>query len=291
MARRRSNRISTFGSQLTSIVSVSLVLLILGVLGLVAIAGRSGADMLKSNLGFIVKVERGAPESELNRLKQVFASAPFVASYVYSSSDEILASESQYLGEDITSLIDVNPYGAEFDVKVKPEYASVDSIESVSAMVAADKAVEEVLTETSMIAAVNSTLGRLTWILLAVATALLVISIVLINNTVHLAVYSRRFVIHTMKLVGATASFIRRPFIVAGAVNGLVSAAIASMILVVMVVYVSNVDPLLASAFTFRLCALVVAAIFVVGVLICTLASMFATNHYLRADYDDMFMK
>ena len=291
MARRRSNRISTFGSQLTSIVSVSLVLLILGVLGLVAIAGRSGADMLKSNLGFIVKVERGAPESELNRLKQVFASAPFVASYVYSSSDEILASESQYLGEDITSLIDVNPYGAEFDVKVKPEYASVDSIESVSAMVAADKAVEEVLTETSMIAAVNSTLGRLTWILLAVATALLVISIVLINNTVHLAVYSRRFVIHTMKLVGATASFIRRPFIVAGAVNGLVSAAIASMILVVMVVSASNVDPLLASAFTFRLCALVVAAIFVVGVLICTLASMFATNHYLRADYDDMFMK
>lgn len=291
MARRRSNRISTFGSQLTSIVSVSLVLLILGVLGLVAIAGRSGADMLKSNLGFIVKVERGAPESELNRLKQVFASAPFVASYVYSSADEILASESQYLGEDITSLIDVNPYGAEFDVKVKSEYASVDSIESVSAMVAADKAVEEVLTETSMIAAVNSTLGRLTWILLAVATALLVISIVLINNTVHLAVYSRRFVIHTMKLVGATASFIRRPFIVAGAVNGLVSAAIASMILVVMVVYASNVDSLLASAFTLRLCALVVAAIFVVGVLICTLASMFATNHYLRADYDDMFMK
>ena len=291
MAQRRSTRISTFGSQLTSIVSVSLVLLILGVLGLVAIAGRSGADMLKSNLGFIVKVERGAPESELNRLKQVFASAPFVASYVYSSSDEILASESQYLGEDITSLIDVNPYGAEFDVKVKPEYASVDSIESVSAMVAADKAVEEVLTETSMIAAVNSTLGRLTWILLAVATALLVISIVLINNTVHLAVYSRRFVIHTMKLVGATASFIRRPFIVAGAVNGLVSAAIASMILVVMVVYASKVDPLLASAFTFRLCALVVAAIFVVGVLICTMASMFATNHYLRADYDDMFMK
>lgn len=291
MARRRSNRISTFGSQLTSIVSVSLVLLILGVLGLVAIAGRSGADMLKSNLGFIVKVERGAPESELNRLKQVLASAPFVASYVYSSADEILASESQYLGEDIISLIDVNPYGAEFDVKVKPEYASVDSIESVSAMVAADKAVEEVLTETSMIAAVNSTLGRLTWILLTVATALLVISIVLINNTVHLAVYSRRFVIHTMKLVGATASFIRRPFIVAGAVNGLVSAAIASMILVVMVVYASNVDTLLASAFTFRLCALVVAAIFVVGVLICTLASMFATNHYLRADYDDMFMK
>lgn len=291
MARRRSNRISTFGSQLTSIVSVSLVLLILGVLGLVAIAGRSGADMLKSNLGFIVKVERGAPESELNRLKQVFASAPFVASYVYSSADEILASESQYLGEDITSLIDVNPYGAEFDVKVKSEYASVDSIESVSAMVAADKAIEEVLTETSMIAAVNSTLGRLTWILLAVATALLVISIVLINNTVHLAVYSRRFVIHTMKLVGATASFIRRPFIVAGAVNGLVSAAIASMILVVMVVYASNVDSLLASAFTLRLCALVVAAIFVVGVLICTLASMFATNHYLRADYDDMFMK
>ena len=291
MARRRSNRISTFGSQLTAVVSVTLVLLILGILAIAGIAGSTGADMLKSNLGFIVKVERQAPETEINRLKQTMNTAPYVASYVFSSAEEIMAAESEYLGEDITSLIDINPYGAEFDVKVKPEYASVDSIEVISASFSGDSAVETVLTESTIAAAINSTLERVGLMLVIVAVALLVISIVLINNTVHLAVYSRRFVIHTMKLVGATGSFIRKPFVMAGAVNGVISAAIASVLLVGMLAYGSKVDPLLASCFSVELCAVVIAGLAVAGVVICTLASLFATNRYLRANYDDMFMK
>ncbi len=291
MARRRSNRISTFGSQLTAVVSVTLVLLILGILAIAGIAGSTGADMLKSNLGFIVKVERQAPETEINRLKQTMNTAPYVASYVFSSAEEIMAAESEYLGEDITSLIDINPYGAEFDVKVKPEYASVDSIEVISASFSGDSAVETVLTESTIAAAINSTLERVGLMLVIVAVALLVISIVLINNTVHLAVYSRRFVIHTMKLVGATGSFIRKPFVMDGAVNGVISAAIASVLLVGMLAYGSKVDPLLASCFSVELCAVVIAGMAVAGVVICTLASLFATNRYLRANYDDMFMK
>ncbi len=291
MARRRSNRISTFGSQLTAVVSVTLVLLILGILAIAGIAGSTGADMLKSNLGFIVKVERQAPETEINRLKQTMNTAPYVASYVFSSAEEIMAAESEYLGEDITSLIDINPYGAEFDVKVKLEYASVDSIEVISASFSGDSAVETVLTESTIAAAINSTLERVGLMLVIVAVALLVISIVLINNTVHLAVYSRRFVIHTMKLVGATGSFIRKPFVMAGAVNGVISAAIASVLLVGMLAYGSKVDPLLASCFSVELCAVVIAGMAVAGVVICTLASLFATNRYLRANYDDMFMK
>ncbi len=291
MARRRSNRISTFGSQLTAVVSVTLVLLILGILAIAGIAGSTGADMLKSNLGFIVKVERQAPETEINRLKQTMNTASYVASYVFSSAEEIMAAESEYLGEDITSLIDINPYGAEFDVKVKPEYASVDSIEVISASFSGDSAVETVLTESTIAAAINSTLERVGLMLVIVAVALLVISIVLINNTVHLAVYSRRFVIHTMKRVGATGSFIRKPFVMAGAVNGVISAAIASVLLVGMLAYGSKVDPLLASCFSVELCAVVIAGMAVAGVVICTLASLFATNRYLRANYDDMFMK
>ena len=291
MARRRSNSISNFCSQLTAVVSVTLVLLILGILAIAGIAGSTGADMLKSNLGFIVKVERQAPETEINRLKQTMNTAPYVASYVFSSAEEIMAAESEYLGEDITSLIDINPYGAEFDVKVKPEYASVDSIEVISASFSGDSAVETVLTESTIAAAINSTLERVGLMLVIVAVALLVISIVLINNTVHLAVYSRRFVIHTMKLVGATGSFIRKPFVMAGAVNGVISAAIASVLLVGMLAYGSKVDPLLASCFSVELCAVVIAGMAVAGVVICTLASLFATNRYLRANYDDMFMK
>lgn len=291
MAKRRANRISAFGSQLTAIVSVTLVLLILGLLAVVGIAGQSGADALKSNLGFIVKLERSATENQINRLKQTFNTASYVSSYVYSSPEEILASESQYLGEDIAAMLDVNPYGAEFDVKVSPEYASVDSIEAVAFALGSDEAVETVLTESSMIATVNSTLGRVSWILLGVALALLIISIVLINNTVHLAVYSRRFVIHTMKLVGATGGFIRRPFILAGALNGLISGVVASLLLTAMLSYGANIDPFIAACFSWKLCGIVILSMIVVGVVICTLASIFATNRYLRADYDDMFMK
>lgn len=291
MTQRRSNRISTFGSQLTSIVSVSLVLLILGVLALTGIAGRTGSDMLKSNIGFIVKLDRSASETDANRLKKNFNKAPYVASYVYSSADEILASESEYLGEDIMTLVDVNPYGAEFDVKVRPDFAVADSIAAISESLAEDAAIAEVLTESTMIAAINSALERLTWILAAIAAVLLVISAVLINNTVHLAVYSRRFVIYTMKLVGATGGFIRRPFILAGAFNGLISAAVASVLLICGVLYASNVDPVVASLFNPMLCGVVIGLLFIVGAFICTVASVFATNRYLRATYDDMFMK
>lgn len=291
MAQRRSNRISTFGSQLTSIVSVSLVLLILGVLALTGIAGRIGTDMLKSNIGFIVKLDRSAADPEVNRLKHLLNDAPYVGSYVYSSADEILAAEAEYIGEDIMSLVDVNPFGAEFDIKVRPEYAHADSIFAISESLATDPAVSEVLTESTMIESINSMLERLTLILVAIAAVLLVISVVLIYNTVHLAVYSRRFVIHTMKLVGATGAFIRRPFIVAGAINGLISAAIASVLLICGSLYAASVDPMLEAVLTPARCAIVVAFVFVAGVLICTTASVFATNRYLRATYDDMFMK
>lgn len=291
MAKKRANHISTFGSQLTAIVSVSLVLLIIGVLSVIALAGQSGAEILKRNIGFVAKIERTVSDADINRLKQYFNTAQYVDSYVFSSADEIMAAESEYLGDDIAGLLDVNPYGAEFDVKVKTAYASVDSIESLSIMLSADPAIEEVMTENSMIATVNDALGRATWILAAIAIALLIISIVLINNTVHLAVYSRRFVIHTMKLVGATSGFIRRPFILAGALNGVISAILATVVLIGMLVYGASVDPFVAMCLSPEICCIVGLGLLICGVVICTLASVFATNRYLRADYDDMFMK
>lgn len=291
MAKKRANHISTFGSQLTAIVSVSLVLLILGVLAVIALAGQSGAEILKRNIGFVVKVERSVNDVDLNRLKQYFNTAPYVDSYIFSSADEIMAAESEYLGDDIAGLLDVNPYGAEFDIKVTTEYASVDSIEALSVILSADPAIEDIMTESSLIATVNDALGRATWILAAIAAALLIISIVLINNTVHLAVYSRRFVIHTMKLVGATGGFIRRPFVVAGALNGVISAFVATALLIGMLAYGASVDPLLAMCFSPEICCIVGVGLLICGVVICTVASLLATNRYLRANYDDMFMK
>jgi cell division transport system permease protein len=291
MAKKRSSRISTFGSQLTSIISVTLVLLILGIIAVGGLAGERLTDDIRRNIGFIVKTNHNATDVEINSLKKELTAAAYVESFVYSSADEIMSQESEYLGEDISQLIDENPFTAEFDVKVKPTYASVDSIEHVRAVLEQNPAVGEVMTETVVIDNVNSALHRFTAILLVVAGALLIISFVLINNTVSLSIYSRRFVIHTMKLVGATRGFIRRPFITAGIVNGIVSALIASALLAVARVYSETIDPTLSAMLTWEDMSLVFVGILLCGILICAIASTIATNRYLKADYDEMFMK
>ena len=134
--------------------------------------------------------------------------------------------------------------------------------------------VDEVVTETAVVDSVNSVLSRTSVVLIAIAAALLIISFVLINNTVSLAVYSRRFITHTMKLVGATGAFIRRPFLLAGAATGAIAAAAACAILAGLRAYAANF-----------------AGLFAAGLLICLAASALSTNRYLRADYDEMFMK
>lgn len=291
MAHRRSAKISTFGSQVTSIISVALVLLIIGLIAMGGMAARNLTDDIRSNLGFTVRMNHESTPDDANALKRVFNEAPYVSAYVYSSPEDIFAAESEYLGEDLSALIDNNPYAAEFDVRVKPGYASTDSINAIKLAVEALPQVEEVITETSIIDSVNSAISRVTVVLLAVAGALMVISFVLINNTVSLSVYSRRFVIHTMKLVGATRGFIRKPFVRAGAWAGVASAVIATAVLCALLVYIANADPVLARLLSWADMAIVALGLLALGVLICTLASLLATNRYLSAQYDDMFMK
>ncbi|MDE6131438.1 MAG: permease-like cell division protein FtsX, partial [Muribaculaceae bacterium] len=260
----------------------------------IAMAGllaRSGAEQIRSNMGFIVKVQRDAAPDEINRLKQQLPAMPYTASAVYASPEQILQEESQYLGDAAEEMLDINPYNPEFDIKVKSEYASADSIEAIRRSLGTDPAIEEIITAPLTISNVNFFVSRITWILLGIAGALLLISFVLINNTVYLAVYSRRFIIHTMKLVGATPGFIRRPFLLAGVASGLVAGAVAAGILSASQFWLASLDPLFAQSLHWPDMVMICAGIILAGVLICTLASALATNRYLRSGYDEMFMK
>ncbi len=220
MADKRSRRISTFGSRITSLVSVALVLILLGLASLMGLAGKNLTDDVRRNLGFIVKMERDCPDAAINTVKQALLASPSVERLTFSSADDIMEQESQYLGEEIGALLDANPYSAEFDVKVRPAYATPDSIEAAVEFFSSMAGVDEIVTESAVIEGVDSTLRRLGAVLLIVAAILLAVSVALINNTISLSIYARRFVIHTMKLVGATGGFIRRPFLRAGALNG-----------------------------------------------------------------------
>lgn len=291
MTRKPKAHISTFGSRLTSIVSVTLVLMILGILAMTMLASRGLGDDIRGNIGFIVKLDRSADDTEINRLKRELMGARFTESLTYMSADEILREESQLMGEALDSLLDENPFGAEFDIKVRPAYANSDSIAAIASRMEIIPSVDDVVTETAVVDSVNSVLSRTSVVLIAIAAALLIISFVLINNTVSLAVYSRRFIIHTMKLVGATGAFIRRPFLLAGAATGAIAAAAACAILAGLRAYAANFDPLVDRLVSWTDMALIFAGLFAAGLLICLAASALSTNRYLRADYDEMFMK
>ena len=291
MADKKSRRISTLGSRLTSLVSVALVLILLGLAVLMGVAGKSLTDDLRRSLGFVIKMERDCPAEYINTLKQELTDMPAVGVFTFLSADDIMEEESMYLGEDIAALVDANPYSPEFDIKVKPDYSSPDSIAAIGARLEQYSGVSEVVTESAVIEGVDSTLRRLSAVLLCVAAVLAVVSVTLINNTISLSIYSRRFVIHTMKLVGATAAFIRRPFLLAGAMNGLFAGLAASAVLIGLRCYVSSLDRMLGQALGWGVVALVCVAVTLLGIAICVLTALFATNRYLKASYDEMFLK
>ena len=270
---------------------MALVLTIVGILAMTLDASSRVGQDIRSNIGFVVKVNRDATDVEIDCLSKQLQGAEYVSECVFTSADSILVYESRLIGERIDSLLDENPFGSEFDVKVLPDWANSDSINMIAGRLEFIPIVDEVVCQTSVVDDINSALGRFTLVLAAIAVALLAISFVLINNTVSLAVYSRRFIIHTMKLVGATGAFIRRPFLLAGLATGAVSSVIAIAMLAGARAYLGTLDAVFDQLLPWAGMWWVALLLAVTGPLICLAASAVATNRYLRADYDDMFMK
>lgn len=291
MSDNRSRRISTLGSRITSLVSVTLVLVLAGLAAIMAIVGTNISDEVRRNLGFVIKMERGCDDTATNRLKQSLLASPGVRQLTFVSADDILAQESEYLGDDISSMLDQNPYSAEFDVKVKPTYAHPDSIASLVEKYRLYESVAGIVTESAVIEGVDATLKRIGSVLAIAAVLLLAICVALINNTVSLSIYARRFVIHTMKLVGATGRFIRKPFLKAAAANGLIAGAVASLAMAGAKVYADGLDPMFGDVLPWIAVSLLCVALTAAGIAICMLTAAFATNRYLKASYDEMFLK
>ncbi len=279
----------SFGKHLTSTVSVGMVLLILGIVGCAAFAAGNITRHIRENLGFNMVMKMDADLTRINDMKKRLTASDFVASYDYMSPEEILEQENAYLGSNVEELLGTNPYQPEFNVKVKAQYASVDSLDKIIVPLRNIDSVEEITVHTEMVESVNSNIGTLSLVLIALAGALLVISFVLINNTVRLTIYSARFLLHTMQLVGATNAFIRRPIIIGNILNGILAAVVAILLLCLLRVYAVSIDPDLALALPWSDLIYVFLGVVAGGIIICGTASWIATNKYLRQSYDDMF--
>lgn len=291
MTNRHSKRISTLGSRLTSLISVCLVLMLIGIAALTGIASHRIDNEVRRNLGFVIVLERDCADTDVNTIKQLLISSPGIERFTFDSADDILARESEHMGEDIASMLEGNPYTGEFDVKVRPAYAVPDSITALCEAFGRQTGVQEILSETAVIEGVDNIARRVGIVLLVLAGILLIVSVALINNAVSLSVYGRRFSIHTMKLVGATGGFIRRPFVLAGALNGLIAGFLASAVVLISNNYAPGLAGLPAPVAPWGAVAVVCVIITLFGALVCAVTAIVATNRYLRSAYDDMFLK
>ncbi|MDE7154560.1 MAG: permease-like cell division protein FtsX [Muribaculaceae bacterium] len=289
MKKKKRKGFQILNARVTATVSVALVLVILGLVSLLAIAAENVTREIKENLGFNVVFVEEAGEREIDHITD------FVAIQPYTKSVELITPEQSRLrwqeetGEDVLQVIGVNPFAAELVVKVNAEHSSTAQLQAYADALRGHSSVEDVTMHAEMVDSVNDNLRSITLVLAIVGCAMLFISFMLINNTIRLTIYSRRFIIYTMKLVGATDGFIRRPLIVANIVNGIIAGVAASLLLSLLLYYINEFDPSIAGVVPVADILMVFGALVLAGILICGVTSLFAANRYLRIDYDDMF--
>jgi cell division transport system permease protein len=273
----------------TATLSVALVLLLLGIMASLAIVARGVSSDIKEQMGFDVVLKETATADDVNQLKQMWLKAPYVASLRYYSPEEAMASWQAETGENLQEMLDVNPFSPEFEINVKADYATADSLNAIMLPLMENPLVEEVNGHTDHVERMNHTLRVAMVMFTLAAAALLLVSFVLINNTVRLTIYARRFTIHTMKLVGASPGFIMRPFLLSNAMQGIVAAILAGGCLALAVHGLHSLDPSLQSYLSWEQTAMVGGALLVGGVIICMLAAWLATRRYITRHYDDLF--
>lgn len=287
----KKSKISYINTNITSIISVALVLLLLGMGAMLGLFARSAAERVRANIGFDVSMSDTASDSQVLAMKRLLSAAPYTASVRYVSKEEALMYWQQETGEDLMKVLGFNPLTAEFEVHVRPQYAEVDSLGAIEAALLRVPGVDVVQVHRDRVEAISRNISNVVAVLGVVALALLAISFALINNTVRLTVYSRRFLIYTMKLVGATPGFIRRPIVISNIINGVIAALVATLALSVGLFYIDNAEGGWSALVTPVEVWCVYGGLMVAGAVLCGIGALLASNKYLRLDYDELFKR
>lgn len=283
--------ISYLAHHITTIVSVTLVLLLIGIISMVWISADTETRRLKQQIELSVIMSDTVPDGSAKVLADELRKQPYINDIKVVTRQEALQQWKADTGEDLMELFGVNPLSEEVDFTVKADYASAAWLAKISTQVAAMPGVEEVARpDSDMIDSMNRNISKLTVILGVIAVIMLVISFVLINNTVHLTIYSRRFTIHTMQLVGATNGFIRRPIVINNLLAGLVAGLIASAVMAVALASSGTAGfPDMTGYIGWGAYGIVAGGITIIGMALCSLAAVISANIYLRKDYDALF--
>ncbi|TAJ11177.1 FtsX-like permease family protein [Marinilabiliaceae bacterium JC017] len=282
---RRKLRSSYF----TTTISIALVLFLLGIIGLLMLNANRLSVYVKENLGFTILLKDNAREAEVKRLEKILNTTDFIKSTEYVDKEQAAEELQAELGEDFVEFLGYNPLLSSIDVKLYADYTSPDSIAKVERILLDFSQVKEVYYQKDLIHLVHKNVRRITFILALFAILLLTIAIALINNTIRLSVYSKRFLIRTMQLVGATKGFIRKPFLASGILNGFLAAVLAIMLLSLLVYFSSKELAGVIGFNNIELIAILFGFVIVAGMFITFISTFVSVNKYLRLKTDDLY--
>ena len=274
---------------ITSSISTTLVLLLLGMVVFFVLSANNLSDYVRENIGFTVLVSDDMKEAEALKFQQRLNAEAYVKESVYISKEQALKEQTEAMGTDPAEFLGYNPFTASIEIKLNAAYANSDSIAWIEKEILTEKKVMEVSYPQDLLDSVNRNIQRVSLFLIGLAGLLTLISFALINNTIRLAVYSKRFLIHTMKLVGAGWGFIRRPFLVRNVWVGILAALLADALLMGMAYMLVRYEPQLIEIITPSSLLMVMTSVFVFGVVITWLCAYVSINKYLRMKASELY--
>jgi cell division transport system permease protein len=276
-------------SYVTSIISISLVLFLMGLVGLLALNANRLAIHVKENIGFSVILEEEAKEVDIIRLQKNLDAKEYVKSTDYISREEAAQLTQEELGEDFIEFLGYNPLPASIDVKFYADYANPDSVQAIDLELQRFDEVREVIYQKSLIHLVNDNVRKISLIILVFSGLMFFIAVALVNNTIRLSVYARRFLINTMQLVGATSSFIRKPFLMRSASHGIYAAIIAISLLIGTIYLIQKEFMEVISFHDVEILGILFIFVILLGIILNWISTFFAINKYLRMKSDDLY--
>lgn len=276
-------------SYATTIISISLVLFLLGIIGFLYMNATRLSVYVKENLGFTVLINDNAREAEVIRLQKILSAAPYVRVAEYITKDQAADALKEELGEDFVDFLGYNPLLASIEVKLEADWANPDSMAVIEAQLNGLPQVKDVYYQKNLLDAIHENMKRIAFVLGVFSMLLLFIAVALINNTIRLSVYSRRFIINTMQLVGATRGFIRKPFLLKSVLHGLAGATLAIVLLSIFIYLLSNeINGVLGFSNTLMI-SLLFLMVIILGIIITWMSTFFAVNKYLRLKTDQLY--
>ena len=276
-------------SYFSVVLSIGLVLFLLGILGVLVLNTKKLADHFKEQITISVFLKDNAKEVEVDQLQKSLVLADYTKSATYVSKEEAAEQHSEEIGENFQEFLGYNPLKNSIDIKLKADFVSTQQIDSIATELAAKDYVEEVSYDKPLIALLTENVKKLSFWILVASAVFTAIAVLLINSSIRLSIYSKRFIIKTMQMVGATKSFIRRPFIWTNIKLGMLGALLALLTLGVVLYYLDGNFPELRLLQDLRILSILFFGVFALGALISYVSTYFATQRFLNLRTDDLY--